>query len=200
METDKPRGISWTRKLIHVAVAIVPAIGWLLSYPLALVLTGAFALASFGIEVLRRWVPQIKQWLWRLFPTTFRCWETQGGLGSTWFAVGMLGAYLLFGRDVGGTAVLFLAWGDPAAELVGRKWGGPGGGKTIAGSLGCLAACLLAGMAGIGLGGLDVWTVLAGAVVATLAERAPLPLDDNVWIPLLSGLAMLVVQYLEIMI
>jgi dolichol kinase len=196
MESDGVPSISWTRKLIHLAVTVIPAIGWLWSYPLALALTIALALAAAGIEALRRWVPQVNVWLWRLFPTTFRSWETQGILGSTWLAVGMLAAFLFYGRDVGGTAVLFLIWGDPAAELVGRRWGRPGKGKTVVGSLGCLVTCLVAGIVGIGLGGLSPWTVLAGAVVATLAERAPLPLDDNVWIPLLSGLAMVVMEYL----
>lgn len=128
--------------------------------------------------------------LWKLLPTTFRAWEDKRVLGSTWSSVGILATLLLFGQDVGGTAVLFLAWGDPMAEMVGRRWGRPGGGKTLAGSAGCFAACLLAALAGVGLGGLNPWAVVTGALVATLAERWSLPPDDNVWMPLLSSLAM----------
>lgn len=194
--TSNPRLLSPTRKLIHVAMALLPAIGWWVSYGWALALAGLFLAASLVVEAARRGWPWVNRLLWRLLPTTFRAWEGDGVLGSTWFAVGALATLLLFGRDVGGTAVLFLAWGDPAAELVGRRWGRPGAGKTLAGSLGCLAACLAAGVAGISLGGLSPWAVAAGAVVATLAERAPLPPDDNVWLPLLSGLVMGAVQAL----
>jgi len=109
--------------------------------------------------------------------------------GSTWLGLGVFATLLLFGRDAGGTAALFLIWGDPAAELVGRTFGPPGQPKTWAGSLGCLAACLLAALVGVGLGGLPLGPVLAGALVATLVERWSPPPDDNVWMPLLGGLA-----------
>ncbi len=184
-----------TRKLIHMAVALVPAAGWWLSFGVELALAAVLLAASLAVEAARRWWPGLNRLLWRLLPTTFRAWEARRVLGSTWFSVGMLATLLLFGRDVGGTAVLFLAWGDPAAELVGRRWGRPGRGKTRTGSLGCLAACLLAGLAGIGLGGLSAWTVLVGAVVATLVEHWSPPPDDNVWMPLLSGLAMALIQW-----
>jgi dolichol kinase len=194
--TPEPQRLSLTRKLIHMAMAVVPVAGWLVSYWLALALAGALLVASLAVEAVRRWWPWVNRLLWRLLPTTFRSWEGKRVLGSTWFAVGATATLLLFGRDVGGTAVLFLAWGDPIAELVGRRWGGAGGGKTLAGSIGCLLACLAAGTVGIGLGGLSPWAALTGAVVATMVERWSPPPDDNVWIAMLSGLAMGVVQWL----
>jgi dolichol kinase len=185
---------SLLRKLVHMAMVIVPAAGWLVSYRLALILAGVILLASLGVEVARRWWPWINNLLWKVLPTIFRAWEDRRVLGSTWYALGLMATLLTFGRDVGGTAVLFLMWGDPMAELVGRRWGRPGGGKTLAGSAGCLAACLLAGLIGVGLGGLSPWTVLAGATAATLVERWSPPPDDNLWMPILSGLVMAVIQ------
>lgn len=188
--------LSLTRKLIHLGSAVVPAAGWLISYPLALILAGLLLLASLVIEAARRWWPWVNRLLWQLLPTTFRAWEDQRVLGSTWYSLSMLAALLIFGQDVGGTAVLFLAWGDPAAEFVGRRWGRPGQRKSLAGSLGCFLACLLAAVVGVGVGGLSPWAALVGAVVATSAERWSPPPDDNVWMPLLSALAMAVVQWL----
>lgn len=189
VEQAKPSSPSRVRKLIHLSLALVPAIGWRVSYPWAVGLAGAALLASLGVELARRKVDWVNRLLWRLLPTTFRAWEDRRTLGSTWFSVGMLAAFLLYGRDVGGTAVLFLAWGDAAAEIVGRRWGPPGG-KTLVGSVGCLTACLVAGVAGVSLGGLTPLTVLLGAVAATLLERWSPPPNDNLWIPLLSGLVM----------
>jgi len=186
--------VSLLRKLIHLAMAMVPAVGWWLSYEWALALAGLLVVASMAIEASRRWWPWVNRLLWRLLPTVFRAWEDQGVLGSTWFVVGMMLTLPLFGIDAGGTAVLFLAWGDPAAEFAGQHWGRAEQGKTLAGSLGCLGACLVAGIVGVGLGSLSPWAALAGAVVATLIERWPPPPDDNVWIPILSGLAVALVQ------
>lgn len=186
-----------TRKLMHLAIALVPALGWWGSYWLALSLFGLLLAASVVVEVARRWWSWPNRLLWRLLPTTFRSWEGNQILGSTWYVIGALMSMILWGQDVGGTSVLFLAWGDPVAELVGRRWGRPAGGKTIAGSLGCLMACLLAGLVGVGMGGLAPGAVLAGALVATAVERWSPPPDDNLWIPILSSLACALVQKLS---
>jgi len=186
--------MSLLRKLIHLAMAWLPALGWLISYQLELALVAGLLLASMIVEVARRRWQWVNRLLWRMLPSTFRPDEGQQVLGSTWFAVGALAALILFGRDIGGTAVLFLTWGDPAAELAGRRWGRPGRRKTLAGSLGGLLHCLLAACVGIGLGGLNPLIGLIGAVVATLTELWSPPPDDNVWLPILAGLTMWAVQ------
>jgi dolichol kinase len=177
------------RKLLHMAVAVVPAAGWWLSHEVSVALAAALLVASAIVDLARRYWPSLNGLLWRLLPTTFRSSERRRVLGSTWLGLGVLATLLLFGRDVGGTAVLFLVWGDPVAELVGRSFGQPGRRKTLAGSLGCFGACLLAAVVGVQLGGLDPWPALAGALVATLVERWSPPPDDNVWMPLLGALA-----------
>jgi dolichol kinase len=184
------------RKLLHMAVAVVPAAGWWLSHEIALALAAALLVGSGVIDLARHCWPALNRLLWRLLPTTFRPWEGRRVLGSTWLGLGVLATLLLFGRDAGGTGVLFLVWGDPAAELVGRRFGQPGQRKTWAGSLGCFVACLLAAWVGVGLGGLGPGTALAGALVATLVERWSPPPDDNVWMPLLGALAIAVPSWL----
>jgi len=179
-----------------MAVAIVPAAGWRLSFQLSLALAVALLLAAGVIDLARHCWPGLNRLLWRLLPTTFRPWERRRVLGSTWLGLGVLATLLLFGRDAGGTAVLFLVWGDPAAELIGRRFGRQGQRKTWAGSLGCFGACLLAAWVGVGLGGLDPWSALGGALVATLIERWSPPPDDNVWMPLLGALAIVVTGWL----
>jgi dolichol kinase len=173
-----------------MALALVPAAGWRVSFQAAVGLATLLLVISLAVEAGRRWRPALNRLLWQLLPTIFRPWEGRRVLGSTWFAVGALLALVVYGRDVGGTALLFLIWGDPAAEIVGRTWGHKTEGKTLAGSLGCLFACLIAALVGMSLGGLEPWTVLAGAVTATLVERWSPPPDDNVWMPVLGGLVM----------
>lgn len=192
--TPKVLRTSLARKLIHLAMAIIPALGWRVSHWLALALAAAMLGGSLAVEATRRWCPWLNRLLWRLLPTVFRDSEEHRALGSTWFGLGSVASLLLFGPDIGGTAVLFLCWGDPMAEIVGRRWGRPGQAKTIAGSLGCLVACLVAGVAGVRSGGLNPWAVLVGAVAATAIERWSPPPDDNVWMPIVSGLGIAVAE------
>ena len=186
--------LSLLRKLMHLAMTLVPAAGWLVSRQAALWLAAALLAASLALEGVRRGWPAVNRLLWRLLPTVFRAWEGQAVLGSTWLAIGMALTAFLWDSDISGTAILFLVWGDPAAEVAGRRWGRRGAGKTLVGSLGCLAACLMAGVVGVGLGGLSPWSVGAGALVATAVERWSPPPDDNLWMPVLSGLAMALIQ------
>jgi dolichol kinase len=198
-DTDRQQGqqlrrVSLLRKLIHLAMAIIPLAGWWISFEAALILAGILVAVSLAAEGIRRWLPGVNHFLWRLLPTVFRDWEGHKILGSTWFAVGALAALALAGRDAGGTAVLFLAWGDPAAEFAGRRWGSKNEGKTLAGSAGCFVACLVAAGVGIELGGLGLGAALLGAALATLVERGSPPPDDNLWVPVVAGLAMMAVQ------
>ncbi len=187
---------SLARKVIHLAMTILPAVGWSVSYGLALALAGALVCASLLVEAARRMWPWPNRLLWRLLPTVFRESEDRRVLGSTWFAVGALASFALLGRDIGGTAVLFLCWGDPAAEWVGVRWGRAGKRKTVVGSLACLLVCAIAGLVGMGLGEVGLSAVLLGAVVATLIERWSPPPDDNLWMPILSGLGMAATEML----
>lgn len=184
------------RKLVHVSMAVVPLVGWFVSHSVALVLAAALLLVSLIVELGRRYWPWVNRTLWRYASGLLRSWEQGHVLGCTWFCVGMLAALLLFGRDVGGTAVLFLALGDPVAELAGRRWARPGSGKTLAGSLACLLACLAVSVPGVILGHLAPAAAIAGAVAATIAERWPPPPSDNLWMPLFSALTMAAVQQL----
>ena len=107
---------SATRKLLHLGMTLAPAAGWWISYPAAVAVVAIELGGSLLVEVARRRWGWVNRLLWRLLPTTFRAWEARRVLGSTWFGVGAMAALLLFGRDAGGTALLFLVWGDPAAE------------------------------------------------------------------------------------
>ena len=64
------------------------------------------------------------------------------------------------------------------------------GQKTLSGTLAGLLACALAGKA-MGLPVSD-FVIFSGASVAMIMELIPLPVDDNVSIPLSAGLAMAV--------
>ena len=74
------------------------------------------------------------------------------------------------------------------AALIGRKFGRHRfGRKTVEGSLGCLlGTCLVAWLTP----GLTAAVAFFGAVVATLTEALSFRVDDNITVPIVSGLAM----------
>lgn len=176
------------RKMMHIALAAVPLAGWIWAPWVALALAGLLAAGSLVLEAARRLWPFVDRTLWGRAEDLFRPWERRGILGSTWFVASMLGVLLAFGQDVGGLVVLFLALGDPAAELAGRHWGRPGVRKTWAGSLACLAVCLAVASASALAGLVPAAAALPGAVAAAAAERWSPPPTDNLWMPLFSAL------------
>lgn len=194
-KSQSVRGISLLRKLMHLAITLVPLCGWLVGFWLAMAIAAALVVASVALEVARRCWPWVNQLLWRIVPTVFREGEENRILGSTWLALGMWVTLLLFRRDAGGTAVLFLVWGDPAAELAGCRWGRPDQHKSLPGSAACFLACLAAAATGVVVGAMPIWPALAGAAVATAVERWSPPPDDNVWVPFLSAAAILALQW-----
>jgi glycerol-3-phosphate acyltransferase PlsY len=97
----------------------------------------------------------------------------------------------MFPRPIAAAALGFTILGDAMAALVGKAWGRTRlFGKTLEGAVGGLIACLM-WAAFLGAAGHLPWTVLiAGALVASLVEMLPIPLDDNLGITLFAGLTM----------
>ena len=104
---------------------------------------------------------------------------------------------MVFRREIAVASLVFLSLGDSSAALVGRHFGVTPlfGGRTLEGSLAALVACLAASWLLLSLSSSLGWVLtpgglLAGSMVAVLAELVDLPLDDNLRIPVFAGLAM----------
>lgn len=98
----------------------------------------------------------------------------------------------MFSRDVAVLAVLLAALGDPVAAMVGIRFPGRhifrksiwGTAAMSAVEIGAVGVLHLAGAIEFR------WFLVAGAVVAGIAELLPLPVDDNLRVPLAAGGAM----------
>ena len=108
--------------------------------------------------------------------------------GATYILLSVCLTVALFTKPVAIAALAFIMLGDTLAALVGRRYGRLRfGQKSVEGSLACLV-----GTAAVALivPGLPLTVGLFGAFVAAVVEAAPFGIDDNITVPLLSGLSM----------
>ena len=108
--------------------------------------------------------------------------------GSVFFMVAVLATILLFRKEAAICSLLVLCTSDPLSSLVGRRAGRhPLFGKSIEGTLAFLGSSLIILM----LFSVSLASALAVAFVATLTELFTPPfLDDNLTIPIATGLAL----------
>ena len=180
------------RKAIHLASLSIPIAyylspaSWSRNWERALL---AAVIVSLAIEVFRLNHPRIRSVFRHFFGELLRNHEEASLLGSTYLLIAVLLTLHLFDKPVAVLALGFLILGDTVAAIVGKSVGRIRllGGKTLEGSLSCLAVCY-----GLTLLMPEIpFTVgLVGALTATVFELLPIPLDDNFRIPLSAGFAM----------
>jgi len=182
------------RKLYHV----LGGLGLLSLYPLlgrnaALWTYTALAGIVLALEIIRLRVPAWNDLLFDRFGSFVRQGERTRLTGTAPYILGIALSLLFYRTDIASAAVCFLAVGDVAATTVGERFGRTkiSGSKSLEGTLAFVAAAAAAGgllvMAGIDL---TPGLVLSGAVIAAAVELLPLPLNDNLLIPLAAGGAM----------
>jgi len=119
--------------------------------------------------------------------------EKEGFTGASYIISTDVLVILLFAKPVAICAMAFIALGDSAAAMVGRRWGfHKYGNKSVEGSLGFFIASSGAGIAFhfIYPGQLPLIVSIAGAFVATIVEAMSVRSDDNMTVPTISGLFM----------
>lgn len=147
-------------------------------------------LATFvtvAVDLLRLSDHRLRKFFLRLFRSLIRPHEEEHLLGSTHYMIAALLSVIVFDRQVAIAALAFLVLGDAAAAIIGKRFGRPlYWGKSPHGSIACFVVCLAVGTPLLGNPGL----ALIGATAATLAEALPSPLDDNLRVPIFSGITM----------
>jgi phosphoserine phosphatase len=111
-----------------------------------------------------------------------------------YFAFGIVATLLLFPFHVAGAAIAMFCFGDSAASLFGGLISTSlpfNKGKTWEGSLAGFLFAFLAGTFFV-----SPWLALVGAAIAMTIEVLPLPLNDNVLIPVITGAALTLITSL----
>jgi len=175
------------RKYLHMVMIVVPL--WIYFAPERWRLLGLIIATSLtvGLDILRLSDRRLKHFFLMLFRALIRRHEAEEPLGLTYFMFAALICELAFDTDIAVAALAFLVIGDMAAAVVGKRFGRIRfGDKSLEGSLACFLACVVVAQPLIG----SWWVILAGSAAAAVAEAVPLPLDDNIRVPVFSGLVM----------
>ncbi len=189
------------RKAIHLVALSIPIGHYLLhNRLLSVLILSPIALGAIAIDIIRLKKLPLHGFLNRLLGPILREHESMDFAGASYILSASVFTILLFSQSVAVAAISFIILGDIAAALIGRKFGKTkirwnvgnsqvnwNNRKSLEGSLSCLLFCLLAALA---VPHLPLWVGIIGALVATLVEAAPLPINDNFSVPLISGLVM----------
>jgi dolichol kinase len=181
------------RGVFHAATGLALAflIFWM-GEERGLILIGALFLFTILTEILRLRVTGVNRILVSLAGPILKDAEISHPTGVGYFLGGALGCLLFFGLEVTLASIVILSAGDPAAAVVGRRWGRVRiGEKSLEGTMAFLASAMAAGMVLQGFWpGITITTFSMGTLIAAVVEVLPLKMDDNLRVPLAAGLAM----------
>lgn len=123
--------------------------------------------------------------------------EERPAKGAMLFFVGSLASLILYGNEIKvvSATIIILALGDSVSTLIGKNFGEHkipyNKMKSLEGSVAGFVFALLGAQIFVGLP-----LAILGAITAMLTESLPINIDDNITIPVLSGLAMTLALYL----
>ena len=181
-----------TRKILHLFASIIP-LGYVWFIPdkeIMIFIIGGLSLFAVFLESSRKKWDVVETLFEKHFNFMLRQSEFDGGLtGATWLLFGSTITLFLFPIQIAVPALLFLTVGDTFAAIVGK--GFPIGkirDKTLSGTFAGIVTSSGAALWNNQLLPADI--IILGAVAAMLVEIAPIPMNDNLTIPLTGGLVM----------
>ena len=179
----------WRRLWHLVGGSFFPILALFIPKGALLITLGVMTAIFVTWEIVRLNVPKVNKWMVSHLSVILKEEERFRLTGTTYLLLASLAVFLLFEKYVAITSLLFLSIGDLMATVIGGKYGRQVVfNKSLEGSLGCLATCLLIGILMTRISPTMVLPVaIVGAVSATIVELLPIPIDDNLTIPLFSA-------------
>jgi len=195
------------RKAIHLLALAMPIGLLILGRPTALPMLVALALFAVIADLARQRFDGVHRLVTRTFGSLMRPDELPplGGPlvlnGATWMCISATLCAFLYAEPIAAAALIMVMLGDGAAAIIGRRFGNhhfPGSDKSWEGSIALFLTAVLASLP-LALPGvlnwmghvpLSVLQIGVGALVASAVEALPIPINDNVRVPVLAGLAM----------
>ena len=186
------------RKTLHLLALVIPLGMWMLGTPMALYVLGVTATMAVMADVARAYWPWFHEWIRTIFGPLMRAEELpEVGTrvtfnGATCVLVGAALLTLLFPLRVAVPVLTMTMLADAAAALVGRRIGRHSWGSlsaTVEGS----TAFVITGLAVMAaFPSLALLPAVLGVLVAAVVEAVPFPVNDNIRVPIITALVVMV--------
>jgi len=178
------------RKCIHLVPLLIPLVSTfdILQKKELLYITGISTIVAFSLDLARMRQGVVSTVFLRMFGTFLRPDEKHSITSSSYYLLGIFLTILIFPRPIAEASMYILIIGDTMAAIVGKTWGRTRiRDKSLEGSLAffifsCIALALF--------GRVVPQVAILGTLVATVVELVPLPVNDNLTIPISSGVSM----------
>jgi len=178
------------RKLYHLVGGIgLLSLYYILGREHALTFYAVFFLIALGLDLTRLKIPAFNQFVFTRFGSFIRINEEHKLTGTAPYILGIGLSLYAYSPEVAAAAVCFLAFGDVAATTIGERYGKTKiGDKSLEGSVAFIIAALVSGLFLQIIGVyLPPGVMVLGAFIAAGVEIMPLPVNDNLAIPIVAG-------------
>lgn len=181
------------RKIYHLFGGLgLLSLYFILGRERALLFYGVLFFIVLTLDVARLKIPSVNRFIFSRFGSFVRPSEEHKLTGTAPYVLGIGLSFFFYSAAVATAAVCFLAFGDVAATAVGERYGKTKiGDKSLEGTTAFIVAALAAGFL-LTLIGIEVipGVIVLGALTAAGVELIPLPVNDNLVIPIVSGAIM----------
>lgn len=190
------------RKALHLIALVIPLGMWGLGTPLALYVVSGLALVAVAADVARAYSDAFNQWIRWIFGPLMRAEELPAVgervifNGATCVLVGAALLTLIFPLRVAVPVLTMTMLADAAAALVGRRLGRHPWGSLSATVEGSAAFVVTGLLVVIWFPTLGLGPAVAGVLVAAVVEALPLPMNDNIRVPLAAAVIVVAAEAL----
>jgi len=197
MRTKTRGDVQILRKLWHVGMMLAIALTYaylITDRKIALLIIGVLGGGEVILDLLRLRISKLNRFITFLFGPLMRKHELRSMSSMGYFFIALFLVVAIFPKPVAILAILCLGFGDPAACIIGIKFGRDMlmKGKSLQGSIACFAVSsvvvfIILALYGIGYEYL-FFISIAGGLAATFGELfASKLLDDNLTVPLATA-------------
>ena len=193
------------RKLWHMATGLIGLIVYFKSGVSSDIMASvllAFSACAFFVEFMRLRNEKMNQLLMTIMKPVMRESERNSVSGMPFYALGVSLSLFFFPERIAILSILFLVFADPIASFCGILYGRdkilPN--KSLQGTIAAFSVCyivsLVYGLIHVGPSmNLLVFSIVAG-VIGAVSELCSQFVDDNLCIPVISGLGLFLLNFL----
>ena len=198
------------RKFVHLFAIIIPVLYYFVvkSQIVAIGILLPIALICVIIDTVRIENHNLKKTFYKFFGSQLREQEVSRLTGASYLLTSSVVTIAIFTKEIAFFAISYLVIGDTLASIVGLKLGKreiARTRKTVEGLIASFLGCAIYGLICYFLFFKNVFAfhnrdpqlaivlILVGALVASITEISNLHINDNISIPIISGVAMSIV-------